>query len=316
MTDPRRFQEDESVSAEMRRWLASAPRPGALPSEVYGRALGEAHRRLGRRRVRRRVAVGAVACAGLTLLAFGLVKRSSEIAPESVAGRSITDRASSADSPARPATPAVPSTPASVSYLAPSPSGWLERDSNPWGAQGAFYVHASLGSTVLEPAPPPGHEGQGWMWRNGGDGRLCLKGSSAGVQDGDFKGRWGVVAGMELCHASHTDQDPSRLFSIEQCPWGELDALRGIRFDLEGPKIPSEMRVVFAELGSTENAFVAVYDADPGRQEILLDRARLSYRQPPRPVRREQVRGVEWLVPSRLSEPAHFDFCLKNIELF
>jgi hypothetical protein len=317
MKDPRRLADDESVSADERDLIASALLPRSLPPEVRARSPKTIHRRLQRKRRQKIVWSMAVSVAvALSALVVGL---SPQISPEESAkpGGSIgNSELTRGDAPAqRP--PAADSRFADAeSRLIPSPAGWLDRHGNRWGAQGAFYVDASSGSTVLEPARPTQHTGAGWLWRNSGNGRLCLKGSSAATPNGDFKTYWGVVAGVELCHTSSDTERPDRSLPIAECPWANFESLRGIRFELEGSRIPSELRVVFSEVDSYENAFVALSDPRAGRHEIRVDEARVSYREPPRPVRRDRMRGVEWLIPSRLGTPAHFEFCLNDIELF
>lgn len=313
MTDPSRLSDDESISEETRRLIDTAPSPGGLPPEVHARARAHIQRKL---RYRRRLRIGAgVSLGGLALAAaFLALLRTPEVLPEQISNQAALAPSASDSNSSESGARRKPRCPECL--LIPKSTGWLDRRDNLWGAQGAFYVDASAGSTVLAPAPPSEGARDGWRWRNDGEGRLCLKGSAAAVRDGDFTTRWGVVAGVELCDTGPDAQPPDRTFSIEDCPFGKLAALRGIRFDLEGSDIPSDLRVVFSEIGSNENAFVPLYDADAGPHEIRIDEARVSYQQPPRRARRDRVRGVEWLIPSRMSQPAQFDFCVADIELF
>ena len=315
MKDPRRLRQDESVATDLRDLIAKVPLPGALPPDVRARYRGAIGRKV--RRQRRRMlgfAMGAAAVSMGAFIAYRLPEVSSETADNQTSR--IRERKLSVE-PAPVNVRARESSPSCADcVLVPSRAGWLERSSNRFGAQGAFYVDASSGSTVLQPTRPARHRGRGWLWRNEGEGRLCLKGSSAAVLNGDYQTNWGVVAGVELCHTAPDADARERTFAITECPWGSLETLKGIRFNLDGPDIPSEMRVVFSEIQSNENAFVALYDATRGRHEIRMDDARVSYQQPPRPVRRNHVRGVEWLIPGRLGKPANFDFCIADIELF
>lgn len=318
MKDPRRLCDDERVFADERDLVAAAPLPRALPPEVFARSPKRIQRKLQRKRRQRTlssVAIAAVAAASALLI----VGRSRPVLPEKMARPigSLQDSAPTlADTPVRSRQTADARIIAAQSHLSPSPAGWLDREDNRWRAQGAFYVDASSGSTVLEPARPAQHTGAGWPWRNRGNGRLCLKGSSAAVQHGDFKTYWGVVAGVELCSMSSDAEWPGRTWPLAECPWANFESLQGIRFELDGSAIPSELRVVFSEIGSNENAFVALSDPGAGRYEARVDGARVSYQEPARSVRRDRMRGVEWLIPSRLGTPAHFDFCLDDIELF
>ncbi len=313
MKDPRRMCDDAKVPVGTRELIASAALPRLLPSEVRARSGGSIRREV-RRRQRQRIAWGVTATAAAALAMLLVARRFSVVLPEKVSNQLEPPSVSGPLSAEPRAVALVP--PCSGCRLVPSSAGWLDRRTNRWGAQGAFYVDASAGSTVLQPARPARHEAGGWLWRNQGDGRLCLKGVSAAVLNGDFKNRWGVVGGVELCDASTHAETPDQTFAITQCPWGDLADLAGVRFDLEGPDIPSEVRVVFSETDSKENAFVILYDAAAGRHEVRMDEARVSYQQPPRPARRDHVRGVEWLIPSRLGKPAYFDFCVTDIELF
>ena len=317
MKEPRRLCEDESVPADERDLITSAVRPRALPPEVRARTPESIQRKL--QRERRQKTMWSIALSAAVAMSLLLMTRSLEVVPENTAVPidSIGDtELTAAEAPLQHTSPADPSRADPETRLIPSAAGWLDRHSNRWGAQGAFYVDASAGSTVLEPARPAQHTGAGWLWRNSGTGRLCLKGSSAAVRNGDFKTHWGVVAGVELCHTDPDAEPPGRSLPIAECPWANFESLEGIRFELAGPAIPSELRVVFSEIGSNENAFVALSDPGAGHHEIRVDEARVSYQEPPRPVHRDRMRGVEWLIPSRLGTPAHFDFCLRDIELF
>src|SRR5205814_4649548 len=60
--------------------------------------------------------------------------------------------------------------------------------------------------------------------------------------------------GIDICHAAPTDATPDAKYTLATCPLEKN--LAGIRFQLTGATIPTELRVVFHEAARDASTYV------------------------------------------------------------
>src|SRR6185436_1272625 len=85
--------------------------------------------------------------------------------------------------------------------LVPTATGWVAAASNVAHVQGAVYSYQDTsGTTMITPLTDATHP-----FTNGGDGKLCVKGTAGKVVNMDFAKTFGAAMGIDVCHAAPTD---------------------------------------------------------------------------------------------------------------
>ncbi len=185
--------------------------------------------------------------------------------------------------------------------LTPNKDGWVSVASNGAHVQGAVFTYQSMGSTImpLTTATTP--------FTNAGDGKLCVKGSTAKVVGMDFSTYYGAGMGFDLCQAS--DSAPTK-YTLGQCPLG--NGLGGLRFKLSGASIPSELRVSFHEANRAESTYVL---AKAGDNEALFKDGKVAYDPLAPMVNVANIDSVHFMIPGSELDAVPFDFCVEQVEL-
>lgn len=195
--------------------------------------------------------------------------------------------------------------------LVPSPSGWLEGESNSLGIQGAFFVVESAGSEIRLPRPPTTRIGDSWAWENPGQGTLCLEGTATQVRNGDYATYWGVSAGFQLC-ARHDQSDLGT--PLGDCPRRALGNLAGFSFTLSGSQIPEHLWVVFMEEMKEKAAYVPLEGPAAGSYKAWFRDARVHYLPNQPAAHPSRIRQILIQVPTQVQGPVPFNFCISNIQ--
>jgi endo-1,4-beta-D-glucanase Y len=188
----------------------------------------------------------------------------------------------------------------------PTTTGWVPSASNAAHVQGAVYSYQDAsGSTSITPLTDATHP-----FTNPGDGKLCVKGKAGMVVAMDYKTTFGAAMGFDLCHAASTDAMPDAKYTLATCPLQKN--LSGIRFQLSGATIPTELRVVFHEAGRDASTYVL---AAQGANTAMFADGKVLYLATAPPVNVGAIDSIHFTIPTNTVAPVPFDFCVDKIEL-
>jgi endoglucanase len=190
--------------------------------------------------------------------------------------------------------------------LVPSATGWVPAASNAAHVQGAVYSYQDAsGTTNITPLTDATHP-----FTNAGDGKLCVKGTAGKVVNMNFTATFGAAMGVDLCHAAPTDPMPAAKYTLATCPLQKN--LAGIRFQLTGATIPTELRVVFHEGARDASTYVL---AAQGANTAMFADGKVLYLATAPPPNVGGIDSIHFTIPTNAVAAVPFDFCVDRIEL-
>ena len=186
-------------------------------------------------------------------------------------------------------------------------TGYIEQQ-DVCGILGAWYTFGCPGATIVPAAGQP---------VTAVAGQICFSGTVPQVTNHDFATTYGAAVGFDVCGMPATTvylPPPMNTWvggskhTVAECHI----TLTHIAFDLTGTLSP-EFRVVFAELGRTDNAYLGV----PGVGHFCgaVADARVGYADAAPPIDVSRVQSVQFRIVSVETGPVSFDFCLQNLAI-
>lgn len=199
-----------------------------------------------------------------------------------------------------PTTPAPVTTPAGGQLLTPNATGWVDGAGNTIGIQGPWYSYNdckdSPADCTLNQTPPEGD------FANVG-GKMCTKGSTAPVKAAtEFSTKWGAGIALDLNNAGGV--------GAVKMPYNATSkGVLGFSFTLTGTA--PDMRVNLpTPATSTASHFV------PGSTGMVLFSQAMqgSWVTTRTALDASQVMSIQFQIPSKMTAPVAFDFCIENLK--
>lgn len=180
----------------------------------------------------------------------------------------------------------------------PGNDAWLSSEENALGLQGSFYTFASSDSSIELSTDA---------------GKLCLRGQTAQVLDGDYGTYWGAGAGFDLCATGADDAPPETKYTLGSCPFGtRLDEITGVGMTLSG-ELQSEVRITFKEADDSDGPYVSASETGP--VVALFKEAKLAYDPDAPLLNPSNLESIHFKITTKASGPTPFDFCIEDLQI-
>jgi endo-1,4-beta-D-glucanase Y len=187
--------------------------------------------------------------------------------------------------------------------VVPDTTGFIAKGSNDANVEGPIYTY---GDPVTAPTLMPLTSAtQGFT--NPGTGKLCFSGTAAQILNMNYAMYYGGAMAIALCQ---TGGAKPTTYTLGTCPGGSK--LTGIRFQLSGSMIPSELRVMFNETGRANSTYVL---ATAGANTAKFADGQVIYMPGSPPVNPANIDSIHFLVPTNVTAPVPFNFCVDHVEL-
>ncbi len=205
--------------------------------------------------------------------------------------------------------------------LMPNEEGFLKKENNSLGLQGAWYTFGCDGTVVT-----PARESTFFN-----DGRMCFSGTAPQVIDLDtdneldYSTIWGAGMGFDTCVQSAEEAEPGAepvQYPLGECPYNAnlVEQFIGVSVRIRGHVNAAELRILFNEGISVANSYYIVDPADVAAGNVInvefeSDLVATHYDPDLKPggTKPEFVLAIQFQVPTNDAGPVDWDFCVEAI---